>query len=167
MCAMEGAVGALATSSGEAATTIAILNICRSGQHIVAGSTLYGGSYSLFSNTFPKLGIEVTFVDPDGEQEAIEAAFRPETKALFAEAIGNPGLNVLDFAKFARVAKEKGVPLIVDNTFPPLTSAAPSATAPISLPTPPRSTWMAMPPAWEASFSTEGPSTGITAGIRS
>lgn len=114
---MEGGVGALATSSGQAATTLALLNICQAGQHIVTASTLYGGTYSLFANTFPKLGIEVTFVDPEASAEEIRKAFRPTTRALFAETIGNPGLNVLDFDKFSAVAKAMGVPLIIDNTF--------------------------------------------------
>jgi len=114
---MEGGVGALATSSGQAATALAILNICRSGQHIVTASTLYGGTYSLFANTFPKLGVEVTFVDPEASAEELAKAFRPTTRALFAETIGNPGLNVLDFAKFSAVAKAQGVPLIIDSTF--------------------------------------------------
>ncbi|HJV34837.1 O-acetylhomoserine aminocarboxypropyltransferase/cysteine synthase family protein [Geomonas sp.] len=115
---MEGGVAAMATSSGQAASTIAIMNICQAGQHVVAASTLYGGTYSLFANTFPKMGIEVTFVDPEADAATIEAAFRPETRALFGETIGNPGLNVLDFEKFTAVAKKKQVPLIIDNTFP-------------------------------------------------
>jgi len=118
IAAMEGGVAAMATSSGQAATSLALMNICRAGQHIVAASTLYGGTYSLFANTFPKMGIEVTFVDPEADAAAIEAAFRPETRALFGETIGNPGLNVLDFEKFSAVAKKMQVPLIIDNTFP-------------------------------------------------
>lgn len=114
---LEGGVAALATSSGQAATTLAILNICQAGQHIVTASTLYGGTYNLFAATFPKLGIEVTFVDPDASAEEIARAFRPETRALFAETIGNPGLNVLDFEKFSAVARGQQVPLIIDNTF--------------------------------------------------
>jgi len=114
---MEGGVGALATSSGQAATSLSILNICRSGQHVVTASTLYGGTYSLFANTFPKLGIEVTFVDPQASLDDLKKAFRPETRCLFAETIGNPGLNVLDFEKFSALARTMGVPLIVDNTF--------------------------------------------------
>ncbi len=115
---MEGGVGALATSSGQAASALAIMNICRAGQHIVTASTLYGGTYSLFANTLPKLGIEVSFVHPEASIDELRKQFRPDTMALFAETIGNPGLNVLDFAKFSAVAKEMGVPLIVDNTFP-------------------------------------------------
>ncbi len=118
IAAMEGGVAAMATSSGQAASSIAVMNICQAGQHIVTASTLYGGTYSLFANTFPKMGIEVTFVDPEADAATIEAAFRPETRALFGETIGNPGLNVLDFEKFAAVARKKQVPLIVDNTFP-------------------------------------------------
>ena len=118
IAAMEGGVAAMATSSGQAATSIALMNICRAGQHIVAASTLYGGTYSLFANTFPKLGIEVTFVDPEADAATIEAAFRPETRALFGETIGNPGLNVLDFVKFSAIARNKQVPLVIDNTFP-------------------------------------------------
>lgn len=113
---MEGGVAALATSSGQAAISLAMLNICQAGQHIVSASTLYGGTYNLFSSTLPKLGIEVTFVNPDASAEEIAAAFRPTTRALYAETIGNPGMNVLDFAKFSAVAKAKQVPLVIDNT---------------------------------------------------
>lgn len=113
---MEGGVAALATSSGQAATSMALLNICQAGQHIVSASTLYGGTYNLFSATMPKLGIEVTFVNPDASAEEIAAAFRPTTRALFAETIGNPSMNVLDFEKFSSVAKAQQVPLVIDNT---------------------------------------------------
>ena len=118
VAALEGGVAALATSSGQAATSLAILNICSNGQHLVAASTLYGGTYSLFSNTLPKMGVEVTFVDPECSEEELRNAFKPETRLLFAETIGNPGLNVLDFDKFSTVAKAMDVPLIIDNTFP-------------------------------------------------
>jgi O-acetylhomoserine (thiol)-lyase len=118
MTALEGGVGALATSSGQAASTLSILNICSSGQHIITANSLYGGTYSLFYNTLPKMGIEVTFVDPEASAEEIKSHFRPETRLIFAESIGNPGLNVLDFEKFSAVATEMQVPLIVDNTFP-------------------------------------------------
>ncbi|MBN2645693.1 MAG: O-acetylhomoserine aminocarboxypropyltransferase/cysteine synthase [Desulfuromonadaceae bacterium] len=114
---MEGGVGALVTSSGQAAISLAILNICRTGQHVLAASTLYGGTYSLFHNTLPKMGIEVTFVDPRRSAEEIRACFRDETRLLYAETIGNPGLNVLDFEKFSAVAKQMQVPLVIDNTF--------------------------------------------------
>ncbi len=117
ICLMEKGQGALATSSGQAAISLAILNICQSGQHIVAAGTLYGGTYSLFANTLPKMGIEVSFIDPEADIEEIRKAFRPETRCLYAETIGNPGLNVLDFEKFSTLAKELQVPLIIDNTF--------------------------------------------------
>jgi len=113
---LEGGVAALATSSGQAATALAILNICQSGQHVVAASTLYGGTFSLFANTFPKFGIEVTFVDPNSPLEEMQKAFRPQTRCLFAETIGNPGLNILDFKKFSTLSREMAVPLIIDNT---------------------------------------------------
>ena len=113
---LEGGVAALATSSGQAATALAILNICQSGQHVVAANTLYGGTFSLFANTFPKFGIEVTFVDPNSPLEEMQKAFRPQTRCLFAETIGNPGLNILDFQKFSTLSREMAVPLIIDNT---------------------------------------------------
>lgn len=114
---MEGGVAALGTSSGQAATTLSIFNICQAGQHFVTASTLYGGTYNLFASTLPKMGIEVTFVDPEAPADEILKAFRPNTRALFAETIGNPGLNVLDFEKFSAIAREKKVPLIIDSTF--------------------------------------------------
>ncbi|SMB87281.1 O-acetylhomoserine sulfhydrylase [Desulfonispora thiosulfatigenes DSM 11270] len=115
---LEGGVGALATSSGQAASTLALLNICGAGSHVIAISTLYGGTYNLFAVTLKKIGIEVTFVDPELSAEEIEKHFCVNTRAIFTESIGNPGLNVLDFEKFAQIAKAKDVPLIVDNTFP-------------------------------------------------
>ncbi|MGB4600656.1 MAG: O-acetylhomoserine aminocarboxypropyltransferase/cysteine synthase family protein [Trichlorobacter sp.] len=114
---MEGGVGALATSAGQAATTLSIFNICQAGQHFITASTLYGGTYNLFACTLPKMGIEVTFVNPEAPAEEILAAFRPNTRALFAETIGNPGLNVLDFEKFSAIARQQQVPLIIDSTF--------------------------------------------------
>ncbi len=115
---LEGGVGALACASGQAASTIAIINICNSGEHVVSSSTIYGGTYNLFYHTFKKLGIEVTFVKADASAEEIKKVFRPNTKALFAESLENPGMNVLDFDKFSSIAKEMDVPFIVDNTFP-------------------------------------------------
>jgi O-acetylhomoserine (thiol)-lyase len=114
---LEGGVGAVATSSGQAATMLALLNICQAGQHIVAANTLYGGTYTLLAVTLKKLGIEVSFIDPNLEADEMIRYFKPNTRALFAETIGNPGLNVLDFEKFSFVAQKMGVPLIVDNTF--------------------------------------------------
>lgn len=115
MALLEGGVGAVGTSSGQAASTLAILNICKSGDHFISASTIYGGTYNLFAVTLKKLGIEVTFIDPSNPQEIYDAA-RPNTKAVFAETIANPGMNILDFEAFATIAKELDVPFIVDNT---------------------------------------------------
>lgn len=114
---LEGGVGAILTSSGQAASFYSIFNICEAGDHFISSSTIYGGTYNLFSVTMKKLGIECTFIDPDASEEEIEKAFRPNTKALFGETIANPVLNVLDIEKFAHIAHKNGVPLIVDNTF--------------------------------------------------
>ena len=117
MAMMEGGVGALATSSGMGATVLAVLNIAKAGDSILSSSTIYGGSFTLFSTTFKDLGIEVIFFDPDAPKEEILALAKPNTKAIFGETIGNPLVNVIDFEKFAAVAKELEVPFIVDNTF--------------------------------------------------
>ncbi|MBE6992319.1 MAG: bifunctional O-acetylhomoserine aminocarboxypropyltransferase/cysteine synthase [Ruminococcaceae bacterium] len=114
---LEGGVGAILTSSGQAATTFSLLNVCGSGDHIVASTAIYGGSFNLLSVTFKKLGIETTFVEPDATEEELNAAFRENTKAVFGETIANPALAVLDIEKFAKVAHSHGVPLIIDNTF--------------------------------------------------
>ena len=118
IAALEGGVGAMLTSSGQAANFYAIFNICRAGDHFVSSSAIYGGTFNLFAVTMKQLGIEVTFVSPDASEEEIAAAFRPNTKALFGETVSNPSVEVLDIEKFARVAHGHGVPLIVDNTFP-------------------------------------------------
>lgn len=118
IAALEGGVAAMLTSSGQAANFYAVFNICEAGDHIVSSSNIYGGTYNLFGVTLKKLGIDCTFVDPNATEEEIQAAFRPNTKALFGETISNPGGEVLDIEKFARVAHANGVPLIVDNTFP-------------------------------------------------
>jgi len=117
ICELEGGVGAMLTSSGQSANFLAMFNLCGAGDHIVSSSTIYGGTSNLFTVTMKKLGIEVTLVDPDVSEEDLRAAFRPNTKALFGETLSNPGMAVLDFEKFAKVAHENGVPLIVDNTF--------------------------------------------------
>ena len=117
IAALEGGVGAVMTSSGQAANFYAIFNICQAGDHFVSASTIYGGTYNLFSVTMKKLGIDVTFVDADASEEEIQGAFRPNTKALFGETISNPSVNVLDLEKFVRIAHKNGVPVIVDNTF--------------------------------------------------
>lgn len=118
IAALEGGVAAMLTSSGQAASFYSIFNICSAGDHFVSASAIYGGTFNLFAVTMKKMGIEVTFVDGDAPAEEIAKAFRPNTKALFAETISNPGLNVLDIEKFADLAHGHGVPLIVDNTFP-------------------------------------------------
>lgn len=114
---LEGGIAAMLTSSGQAANFYAVFNICEAGDHFVCSSTIYGGTFNLFGVTMKKLGIDVTFVDADADEDTIEAAFKPNTKALFGETIANPGMNVLDIEKFARIAHKHGVPLIVDNTF--------------------------------------------------
>lgn len=116
VAALEGGVGALAVASGSAAITYAILNIASSGDHIVAASTLYGGTYNLLGKTLPKLGITTTFVDSD-ETENFRAAIKENTKAIFIESLGNPGINIIDFEKVTEIAHENGIPVIVDNTF--------------------------------------------------
>ncbi len=117
IAAMEGGTAAMLTGSGQAANFYAMFNIASCGDHIVASSAIYGGSFNLLSVTMKRMGIEVTFVHPDASEEELSAAFRPNTKLLFGETIANPALNVLDIEKFARVAHAHGVPLIVDNTF--------------------------------------------------
>ena len=118
IAALEGGVGAVLTSSGQAANFYAVFNICEAGDHIVTSNEIYGGTYNLFGVTLKKLGIDCTFVSQEASEEEISAAFRPNTKALFGETISNPGCKVLDIEKFARIAHKHGVPLIVDNTFP-------------------------------------------------
>ncbi len=117
LCALEGGAAAMLLSSGQAANFFAIFNIASAGDHIVASSAIYGGTYNLFAVTMKRMGIEFTFVDPDCPEDELNAAFKPNTKALFGETIANPALTVLDIEKFARVAHAHGVPLIVDNTF--------------------------------------------------
>ena len=113
---LEGGVGAVATASGQSAILYAVLNVCKAGDHIISVSSLYGGTVNLFSVHLKNLGIEVTFVDPDASEEEILAKAKPNTKAVYGETIGNPGLNVLDFDKFSSAAKKLQVPFIVDNT---------------------------------------------------
>ena len=117
ICALEGGSAAMLTSSGQAASFMAVFNIAGCGDHIVASSAIYGGSFNLFSVTMKRMGLETTFIDPDCTEEELNAAFRPNTKAVFGETIANPALTVLDIEKFAKAAHEHGVPLIVDNTF--------------------------------------------------
>ena len=117
ICALEGGSAAVLTSSGQAATFFSVFNIAGVGDHVVASSTIYGGSFNLFTVTMKRMGVEFTFVDPDCSDEELEAAFRPNTKAVFGETIANPALIVFDIERFANAAHAHGVPLIVDNTF--------------------------------------------------
>ncbi|MBQ3615533.1 MAG: O-acetylhomoserine aminocarboxypropyltransferase/cysteine synthase [Anaerotignum sp.] len=114
---LEGGTAAMLTSSGQAANFYAVFNIANCGDHVVASSTIYGGTFNLFSVTMKKMGVEFTFVAPDCSDEELEAAFRPNTKAVFGESIANPALTVLDIERFAKAAHAHGVPLIIDNTF--------------------------------------------------
>ncbi len=117
ICQMEGGTAAMLTSSGQAANFYAVFNIANAGDHVVASSAIYGGTFNLFSVTMKKMGIEFTFVRPNATREELDAAFRPNTRAVFGETIANPALNVLDIEVFAEVAHAHGVPLIIDNTF--------------------------------------------------
>ncbi|MGL4344464.1 MAG: O-acetylhomoserine aminocarboxypropyltransferase/cysteine synthase family protein [Cellulosilyticaceae bacterium] len=117
IAALEGGVGALCTSSGQAASMVSVMNVCEAGDHFIALSTIYGGTYNLFAITLKKMGIEVSFVGPDATDEEIAALVRPNTKAFFGETIANPSLVVLDITRWAEIAHTYGVPLIVDNTF--------------------------------------------------
>ena len=117
IAAMEGGIGAILTSSGQAANFYAIFNICEAGDHFITSNNIYGGTYNLFGVTLKKLGIECTFIDPDWDDERIEAEFRPNTKCFFGETISNPGCRVFDIERFASMAHKHGIPLIIDNTF--------------------------------------------------
>ena len=118
IAALEGGVGAMCTSSGQAASLCSILNICKAGDSIISTTAIYGGTVNLFAVTFKRMGIECIFVSPDASEEEIRAAFKPNTKAVFGETLANPALTVFDIEKFAKIAHENNVPLIVDNTFP-------------------------------------------------
>ena len=117
IAALEGGVGALCTTSGQAATLIAVLNILSAGDHILCSSTIYGGTINLLAVTLKRFGIETSFVDADADEETLKAQIQPNTKAVFAETIANPAIAVLDIEKMARVAHSHNIPLIVDNTF--------------------------------------------------
>ncbi|MCI8553902.1 MAG: O-acetylhomoserine aminocarboxypropyltransferase/cysteine synthase [Clostridiales bacterium] len=118
IAALEGGIGALMTSAGQAASMLSVCNIARSGDHIISAVAIYGGTFNLFHKTLRELGIDVTFIQPGATDAEIEAAFRPNTKLLFGETLSNPSLQVLDIEQYARIAHAHGVPLIVDNTFP-------------------------------------------------
>ena len=117
IAALEGGTAAMLTSSGQAANFYAVFNVANCGDHVVASSTIYGGTFNLFSVTMKKMGIDFTFVAPDCTEEELAAAFKPNTKAVFGETIANPALSVLDIERFANAAHAHGVPLIIDNTF--------------------------------------------------
>ena len=117
IAALEGGTAAILTSSGQAATFYSVFNIASAGDHVISSSTIYGGSYNLFNVTMRKMGIDFTFVDPDCSDEELEAAFKPNTKAVFGETLANPALIVFDIERFAKAAHAHGVPLIIDNTF--------------------------------------------------
>ena len=117
IAALEGGIGAVLTSSGQAANFYAVFNICEAGDHIITSNTIYGGTFNLFGVTLKKMGIDCTFIDPEWEDERIEAAFKSNTKCFFGETISNPGGKVFDIERFANLAHKHGVPLIVDNTF--------------------------------------------------
>ena len=118
IASLEGGVGCVLTSSGQAASFFSVMNICKAGDHVVAQSAIYGGTYNLFNNTMRDMGIEFTFLSPDATAEEINKAFKENTKCVFAETLSNPSLNVLDVELYAKCAHDHGVPLIVDNTFP-------------------------------------------------
>lgn len=117
ICELEGGTAAMLTGSGQAASFYSVFNIAGCGDHVVSSSTIYGGTYNLFAVTMKRMGIDFTFVSPDCSKEELDAAFRPNTKAVFGETIANPALTVLDIEKFANAAHTHGVPLIIDNTF--------------------------------------------------
>ncbi len=118
LCALEGGVAAMLTSSGQAANFFACFNICEAGDHMISMASIYGGTFNLFNATFRKMGIDVTFVDQEASDEEIEKAFKPNTKLVFGETLSNPGVKVFDIERIAKLAHKHGVPLIVDNTFP-------------------------------------------------
>lgn len=117
LAVLEGGTAAMLTSSGQAANFYSVFNIANAGDHVIASTAIYGGTYNLFRVTMQKMGIEFTFIDPDSSDDEIRAAFKPNTKAVFGETIANPALNVFDIERYAKIAHEKGVPLIIDNTF--------------------------------------------------
>ncbi len=118
IAALEGGVGAMMTSAGQAASLISVINIAHAGDHVISASAIYGGTFNLFNKTLRELGIDVTFIEPGATDEEIEAAFRPNTRLVFGETLSNPALHVLDIEQYARIAHAHQVPLIVDNTFP-------------------------------------------------
>lgn len=153
IAALEGGVGALCTTSGQAASLISVLNILSCGDHILCTSTIYGGTINLFAVTLKRFGIEVSFVDADASEEELKRQLRPNTKAVFAETIANPAIAVLDIEKMAHVAHSHGVPLIVDNTFAtPILCRPFEFGADIVTSTPPPNIWMDTQPSLAVSL---------------
>ena len=141
IAALEGGTAAMLTGSGMSAIFFSVFNIVGAGDHLVSSSSIYGGSFNLFSVTMKRMGVEVTFVDPDCSPEELDAAFRPNTKAMYGETIANPALTVLDIEKFAAAAHRHGVPLILDNTFATPINCRPFEWGRISSSTPPQNIW--------------------------
>jgi OAH_OAS_sulfhy: O-acetylhomoserine aminocarboxypropyltransferase/cysteine synthase len=160
IAALEGGVGALCTTSGQAATLICILNILRAGDHILCASTIYGGTINLFAVTLKRFGIEVSFVDADADEQTLCSQIQPNTKAVFAETIANPAIAVLDIEKMARVAHSRGIPLIVDNTFATPFLCRPLSMERTSWSIPPPNIWTVTPPSWAVSLWTAAILTG-------
>ena len=159
-------MGALCTTSGQAASLLSILNIAKAGDHFISASTIYGGTVNLFAVTLKKFGIECTFVDAEASEEELHRAFRPNTKAVFGETIANPAIAVFDIEKFAGLAHAHGVPLIVDNTFATPVLCRPFEWGPTSLCTPPPSIWTATPCRWAACWWIPAISTGKTGDLK-
>ena len=157
---LEGGTAAMLTSSGQAANFMAMFNICECGDHIVASSSIYGGTFNLIAVTLKKMGIESTFVSPDCTEEELNAAFKDNTKLLFGESIANPALTVLDIEKFAKAAHAHGVPLIVDNTFPTPINCQPIKWGADIVTHSTTNTWMATVPVLAALSLTPAASTG-------
>ncbi len=156
IAALEGGTAAMLTASGQAANFLALFNLCEAGSHVVASSSIYGGTFNLLNVTMKKMGISCTFVSPDAAEEELDAAFQDNTRAMFGETIANPALTVLDISLFAKVAHAHGVPLIVDNTFPTPVNCRPFE-------------WGAEPsavPLWTAAASTGWPIKTSSRGLR-
>ena len=163
IAALEGGVGAMLTSSGQAASLISMLNICHAGDHVVASSAIYGGTFNLIYKTMKEMGIESTFVGPGCTREELEAAFQPNTRCVFAETLSNPSLVVTDIEMFAQEAHAHGVPLIVDNTFPTPINCRPFEFGADVVTHPPANIWTAMPCSWGALLWTAAILIGRTA----
>ena len=163
IAALEGGIGAMCTSSGQAASLLSLLNILKTGDSFISAATIYGGTVNLFAYTLKKLGIECIFVDANASEDEINAAFKPNTKAVFGETLANPALSVFDIEKFAKIAHAHKVPLIIDNTSRPLSFADLLSSALTSLSTQLQSTWTVMQFRAAALSLIQAISTGLTA----